>query len=74
MAELKEIDFIYKQNLESDIIEYLSQRLKIDLRDAMEKYYSSKLANQIENGENGIDNLDYKNLAEDLIENELKTL
>ena len=29
-------------------------------------------ANQIENGENGIDNLDYKNLAEDLIENELK--
>ena len=74
MAELKEIDFIYKQNLESDIIEYLSQRLKIDWRDAMEKYYSSKLANQIENGENGIDNLDYKNLAEDLIENELKNL
>ena len=74
MAELKEIDFIYKQNLESDIIEYLSQRLKIDLRDAMEKYYSSKLANQIENGENGIDNLDYKNSAEDLIENELKIL
>ena len=74
MTELKEIDFIYKQNLESDIIEYLSQRLKIDLRDAMEKYYSSKLANQIENGENGIDNLDYKNLAEDLIENELKIL
>lgn len=31
-------------------------------------------ANQIENGENGIDNLDYKNLAEDLIENELKNL
>ena len=37
----------------------------------MEKYYSSKLAKQIENGENGIENLDYKNLAEDLIENEL---
>ena len=31
-------------------------------------------SNQIENGENGIDNLDYKNLVEDLIENELKIL
>ena len=31
-------------------------------------------SNQIENGVNGIDNLDYKNLAEDLIENELKNL
>ena len=31
-------------------------------------------SNQIENGENGIDNLDYKNSAEDLIENELKIL
>ena len=37
----------------------------------MDKYYSSKLAKQIESGENGIENLDYKNLAEDLIENEL---
>ena len=71
MIEHKNIEFIYKQNLESDIIEYLAQRLKIDLRDAMEKYYSSKLAKQIENGENGFENLDYKNLAEDLIENEL---
>ena len=31
----------------------------------------SKLAKQIESDENGIENLDYKNLAEDLIENEL---
>ena len=31
-------------------------------------------SNQIVNGENGIDNLDYKYLAEDLIEYELKNL
>ena len=37
MIEHKNIEFIYKQNLESDIIEYLALRLKIDLRDAMEK-------------------------------------
>lgn len=73
MTNPKDIIEIYRQNLESDIIEYLASSLKIDLRDAMEKYYSSKLARQIESGENGIDNLDYKNLAEDLIETELLT-
>ena len=72
MTELKDLFGIYKQNLEADIIEYLASSLKIDMRDAMEKYYSSKLARQIESGENGIENLDYKNLVEDLIENELK--
>lgn len=72
MTELKDLIGIYKQNLEADIIEYLASSLKIDMRDAMEKYYSSKLARQIESGENGIENLDYKNLVEDLIENELK--
>lgn len=72
MIKAQDLTEIYRQNLETDIIEYLSSLLKIDLRDAMEKYYSSKLAKQIESGENGIDNLDYKNLVEDLIENELK--
>lgn len=67
----KNYDIIYKQNLETNIIEYLATTLNINLRDAMDKYYSSKLAKQIETGENGIDNLDYKNLAEDLIENEI---
>ena len=71
MSNPDNLDMIYKQNLETDIIEYLAKTLSIDFRDAMEKYYSSKLARQIESGENGIDNLDYKNLAEELIENEL---
>lgn len=44
----------------------------VNLGETMEKYYSSKLARQIESGENGIDNLNYKNLVEALIENELK--
>lgn len=72
MTNKNDLTSIYRQNLENDIIEYLAQKLKIDLRDAMEKYYSSKLAKQIECGENGIYNLDYKILAEDLIENEIK--
>ena len=34
-------------------------------------YHESKLSRQIESGANGIDNLDYKYLTEDLIENEI---
>ena len=36
----------------------------------MDVYYSSKLAEQIANGSYGIENMDAKYLAEDLIENE----
>ena len=43
---------------------------KIEIRQAMDIYYKSKLASQIEDSLYGIDNLDYKYLAEDLIENE----
>ena len=61
----------YRQELETNIIGYLAEKLKIDYREAMKIYYESRLSKQIEAGENGIDNLDYKNLAEDLIENEM---
>lgn len=43
---------------------------KIDLRNAFDIYYSSKLAEQISNGSYGIENMDAKYLAEDLVENE----
>ena len=42
----------------------------IEIREAFDIYYSSKLAGQIANGECGIENMDAKYLAEDLIENE----
>ena len=49
----------------------LMQFLKgIDLRKAFDLYYSSKLAEQISNDSYGIENMDAKYLAEDLIENE----
>ena len=59
-----------KQNLENDIIDTLSKMKKIDLRKAFDIYYSSKLAEQISNDSYGIENMDAKYLAEDLIENE----
>lgn len=61
---------IYKQNLETDIIKYLAEVKKIELRRAFDIYYSSRLAEQIARGENGIENLDARYLVEDLIENE----
>lgn len=65
------LEDIYIQSLEIDIINYLSKSLRIDNREAMNIYYNSKLCLQIHAGSNGIQYLDYKNLAEDLIENEL---
>lgn len=70
MSEKRNIDSIYKQNLEESIIEYLSEKKNIELRQAMHIYYLSRLARQIEQGDYGIENMDYKYLAEDLIENE----
>ena len=70
MRSKKDIDYIYKQNLEESIIEYLSKEKKLELRRAMDIYYQSRLAKQIEQGTYGIENMDYKYLAQDLIENE----
>ena len=70
MRNKQNIDYIYKQNLEEAIIEYLSIERNLELRQAMDIYYNSRLAKQIEQGAYGIENMDYKYLAQDLIENE----
>ena len=70
MKNKKNLDYIYKQNLEESIIEYLSIEKNLELRQAMDIYYNSRLAKQIEQGTYGIENMDYKYLAQDLIENE----
>ena len=49
---------------------FWSEIKEIDLRKALDIYYSSKLAEQISNDRYGIENMNAKYLAEDLIENE----
>ena len=74
MCELKynvTID-TYKERLEERIIVYLSEIKGISLEEAMDAYYRSRLADQIASGLYGIENMDYKYLAEDLLENEPK--
>lgn len=70
MVDNKKLTDIYKQNLENDIILYLAKIKNIEIRKAFDIYYSSRLAAMIEAGEYGIENMDAKYLAEDLVENE----
>ena len=70
MTDRKQLAKFYKQNLENDIIKAIADIKQMDLRKAFDIYYSSKLAEQIANESYGIENMDAKYLAEDLIENE----
>ena len=60
----------YKERLEERIIAHLAEIKGISLEEAMDAYYRSRLADQITKGLYGIENMDYKYLAEDLVENE----
>ncbi len=70
MADKNNLEVVYKRNLEDNIIQYLSEIKKMDLRQATDIYYHSKLAEQISQGMYGIENMDYKYLVQDMIENE----
>ena len=55
MVDKKQLEEVYKQNLENDIINVISEMKGIDLRKAFDIYYSSKLAEQISNDSYGIE-------------------
>jgi len=65
-----ELRNLYLTFLEEDIIRELATIIKADNRIAMEKYYNSRLCQEIGKGEYGIEYMDCKYLAIDLIENE----
>lgn len=60
----------YKERLEERIIAYLAKIKGVSVEEAVDAYYRSRLADQIAKGLYGIENMDYKYLAEDLAENE----
>lgn len=60
----------YKERLEERIIAALADLKRISLGQAMDAYYRSRLARQISEGLYGIENMDYRYLANDLVENE----
>lgn len=63
---------MYRENLAADVIAALADAAGVSMREAMDVYYRSALASQIEEGRYGIDNLDPKVLAADLLANEGK--
>ncbi|MCL1834590.1 MAG: hypothetical protein FWG48_00370 [Oscillospiraceae bacterium] len=69
-ADKKELRDIFIVFLEEEIIKEIARIKSIDNRAAMEVYYMSRLCQQIGSGEYGIEYMDYKYLANDLIENE----
>ena len=74
MTDKVQLAEIYKEMLEEDIIAELARVKNISLRCAMDIYYNSRLSAQIGDGIYGIDNMDYRYLVQDLIENESELL
>ena len=68
------LEQIYQENLEERLIRYLAASRGLSLEEAMKAYYSSKLADKIHRGENGVQYLDYKILADILCETEPELL
>lgn len=60
----------YRENLEERIIAYLAKVKHLSLRQAMDIYYHSQLADKIQQGKDDIQYLDYKVLVEILCQTE----
>jgi len=64
------LEQVYQEKLEERIVAQIAKERDIPLEKAMRIYYSSNLADQIHQGMEGIQYLDYKVLAQLLIETE----
>jgi len=70
MIDKEVLDKTYKELLEEKILNQLAETKRIPIRQAMDIYYRSKLSQQINDSSYGIENMDYRYLVQDLIENE----
>lgn len=64
------LESVYQENLEERIIIRLAEMNHFSYEKALDIYYNSKLSCKIQNGEEGIQYLDYKVLAQILMETE----
>ena len=64
------LEKIYQERLEEQLISFLSRSENLPLEEAMDLYYSSKLADKIHIGTEGVQYLDHKVLARILKETE----
>jgi len=68
MVDKNELEKFYLQELDKDIIEYISKFHNFPLADSMNVYYKSRLCNLIHQKKYGIENLDYKLLVEEYLD------
>ena len=59
----------YQERLEERVISYIAEKQNIQLTDAMDLYYKSKLADKIAQGQYGIQYLAYKVLGQMILGN-----
>jgi hypothetical protein len=64
------LERLLKESLDSGIVALIAEKKNMDIRNAMDIYYKSKLAGQVDRGEYGMQYLDAAYLVDDLIENE----
>lgn len=64
------LESVYQEKLEERIITYLAELRNLSYERAMKLYYNSKTADKIYLGTYGIQYLDYKVLAQMLLETE----
>ena len=62
------LEQIYKEDLDQQIISYLAKVKNISLEDSMSLYYNNDLSEKIAQRYEGIQYLEYKNLADILLE------
>ncbi len=65
-----ELEYIYQERLAERLIGYLSEKYSLSYEKAMDSYYKSKLSEKIYEGRHGVQYLDYKILADTLVETE----
>ena len=70
MVDDRILEQTYQENLEERLIAWLSEQNGISLERAMDIYYHSRLAEKIHQGIEGVQYLDYKVLAQIMIETE----
>ncbi len=66
----EKLEQIYQENLEERLISYLAKEKNVSLEQAMDMYYRSELCEKIHRGEEGLQYLDYRVLAQVLMKYE----
>ncbi len=70
MTDGMELEKLYKESLEENLVEYIAEKKNLSFEDAMDRYYKSNMSSNISDGRYGIQYLDYRHLGELLFETE----